>query len=175
MYTNRKPTSTGNIFLILSQLFALLPRFSPLEQIVFLLSGKRKYLTGKGDMTTQVSLQTRKVTAQVTKQATAIVATYRESGAGSNRTNWVRTIALMGAVLTAIKSGDAVDVTDLFPASGAGKQYHVAHRALSSGAVRPYWNQVTVLVVKNATLTKGWVSGETTTTGSGSVFIVKAE
>jgi hypothetical protein len=126
-------------------------------------------------MSQALTLSTRKVTAQVTKQATALVATYRESGAGSNRTNWVRTIALLGAVLTAIKSGDAVDVTDIFPADGAGKQYHVAHRALSSGMVRPYWEQVTVVVLKDATVTKGSVSGESTTTGKGLVFLVKAE
>jgi hypothetical protein len=126
-------------------------------------------------MSQVLTLSTRKVTAKVTKQATALVATYRESGLGSNRANWARTIALLGAVITAIESGDAVDVTDLFPASGAGKQYHVCHRALSSGMVRPSWGQVTVVVLKDATVTKGKVTGESTTTGKGLVFVVKAE
>lgn len=126
-------------------------------------------------MSQVLTLHTRKVTATVTKQATALVATYRASGAGSNRANWARTIALLGAVLTAIKSGDAVDVTDIFPIDGAGKQYHVAHRALSSGMVRPYWEQVTVVVLKDATVAKGKVTGESTTTGKGLVFLVKAE
>jgi hypothetical protein len=87
----------------------------------------------------------------------------------------LRDAALMGAVLTAIKSGDAVDVTDLFPASGAGKQYHVGHRALGQGLVRPYWKEVTVVVLKDATVAKGKVTGESTTTGKGLVFVVKAE
>jgi len=126
-------------------------------------------------MSQVLTLSTRKVTAKVTKQATALVATYRESGLGSNRANWVRTIALLGAVLTAIESGDAVDVTNLFPASGAGKQYHVGHRALGQGLVRPYWKEVTVVVLKDAKVTKGKVTGESTTTGKGLVFVVKAE
>ena len=129
-------------------------------------------------MSQALTLHTRKVTATVTKQATALVATYRESGAGSNRANWKRTIALLGAVLTAINpenDGFAVDITGLFPVDGAGKQYHVAHRALSSGMVRPYWKEVTVVVLKDATVAKGKVTGESTTTGKGLVFLVRAE
>jgi hypothetical protein len=126
-------------------------------------------------MSGMLTVQTRKTDATSVKQASALLATYRESGQGSNRTNWKRTATLLAAVLTVIAEGDAVEITGLFPATGAGKQYHIAHRALSSGMLRPNWGDVTVVVLKNA-VTKGkMVTGETTTTGSGRVFIVQAE
>ena len=130
---------------------------------------------GKGTMSGMLTVQTRKADAISAKQASALLATYRESGQGSNRTNWDRTAILLGAVLTVIAKGDAVEITELFPATGAGKQYHIAHRALSSGAIRPYWGQVTIVVIKNAETKGKKVTGETTTTGSGKVFIVQAE
>ena len=71
--------------------------------------------------------------------------------------------------------GDAVEITEVFPATGAGNHYHIAHRALSSGAIRPYWGKVTIVVIKNAETKGKKVTGETTTTGSGKVFIVRAE
>ena len=129
----------------------------------------------EGEMSAMLTIQTRKVTAQVTKQATALVATYRENGLGSNRTNWARTIALLGAVTTAIATGDAVEVTEFFPENGSGKQYHLAHRALSSGVVRPNWAEVTVVVLRNAETNGKTVTGETTTTGKGRVFIAPTQ
>lgn len=125
-------------------------------------------------MGAMLTVSTRKVTASMTKQATNAVATYRESGLGSNRGNWARTAILLASVLTAIETKSAVDITELFPA-GDGKQYHQAHRALNSGAIRPMWNNVTIVVLKDATVKGNNVTGETTTTGKGLVFVVPAE
>ena len=74
---------------------------------------------GKGTMSGMLTVQTRKADATSAKQASALLATYRESGQGSNRTNWDRTAILLGAVLTVIAKGDAVEITELFPATGA--------------------------------------------------------
>jgi phytoene dehydrogenase-like protein len=121
----------------------------------------------------RVSFETRKVTAKAVapKQAAALVAQYRESGLGSNRTDWARTVVLLSAVLHAIETGYAIDVTELFPATGSGKQYHIAHRALGSGVLRPFWKNVTVVVIKDATVKGTSVTGESTTTGKGVVLI----
>jgi hypothetical protein len=113
----------------------------------------------------------RKVKPQNAKSATRLVAEYRAKGLGSNRADWVRITALLAAVTTAIDTNSAVDITALFPASD-GKQYHQAHRALNSGAIRPLWHKVTIVVLKDATVTGNTVEGESTTTGKGTVLVV---
>jgi hypothetical protein len=108
-------------------------------------------------------------------RATALVAEYRKVGNGSNRTDWVRVTALLVAVFTAIRTGKSVEITDLFPAGASGKQYHTAHRALSAGIVRPYWSGVVVQVVRNDSLVGKMITGESTTTRSGLVFLTPTD
>jgi hypothetical protein len=119
----------------------------------------------------KLSLAISQVSPLDTKRATALVAEYRKVGNGSNRTDWVRVTALLVAVFTAIRTGKSVEITDLFPAGESGKQYHTAHRALSAGVVRPFWNGVVVQVLRDCDQAGEVVSGETTTTAKGRVFL----
>lgn len=114
----------------------------------------------------------RKVKPQNAKSASRLVAEYRAKGLGSNRADWVRITALLAAVTTAIQTDSAVDITALFPADANGKQYHTAHRALNAGIIRPLWNKVTIVVLKDAKVTGNTVEGESTTTGKGMVLVV---
>ena len=123
----------------------------------------------------QVTISISQVSPIDTKRATALVADYRESGNGSNRTDWARVTALLVAVFTAIRSGKSVEITDLFPAGNSGKQYHTAHRALNAGAIRPYWSGVVVQVVRNDSQVGKVITGETTTTRSGRVFLTPTD
>ena len=113
-----------------------------------------------------------KVKPQNAYGASRIVAEYRESGLSSNRGNWARMTALLAAVETAIYTNSAVDITTLFPADANGKQYHTAHRALGAGVLQPYRHKVTVIVLSDAKVTGRTVSGESTTTGKGQVFVL---
>jgi hypothetical protein len=122
-----------------------------------------------------ISLTLRNASPQDAKQATAIVAKYRESGNGSNRANWERVTLLLSAVLTVLRTGDSVEVSSLFPAGGSDKVYHTAHRALSHGAIRPYWGNVVVIGMRNTTRNGKTVTGETTTQYASEVFIALAE
>ena len=130
----------------------------------------------------QVAVTISQVSPIDTKRATALVAEYRESGLGSNRTNWKRTLVLLASVFAVVRSGKSVEITDLFPAGASGEQYHTAHRALSSGLIRPHWSGVVVQVISNdwpimSNDTKfGMViTGESTTTCHGRVFLSPAE
>ena len=114
----------------------------------------------------------RKVKPQNALSASRLVAEYRASGLGSNRADWARITALLAAVTTAIQTDSAVDITALFPADASGKQYHTAHRALNAGVIRPLWNKVTIVVLKDAKVTGRIVEGESTTTGKGMVLVV---
>ena len=103
------------------------------------------------------------------KQASALTLAYRNEGNGSNRTNWERMTAILAVVLCVVRTGKPVEVTDLFT-DGTSPVYNQAHRILSTGLLRPYWEQVTVVSVKP--------DGTTTTTGTvGTVrtYIVPAE
>jgi len=123
----------------------------------------------------QVAVTISQVSPVDTKRATALVADYRESGNGSNRTDWARIAVLLASVFAVVRSGKSVEITDLFPAGESGKQYHTAHRALSAGIVRPYWSGVVVQVVRNDSQVGKVITGETTTTRSGRVFLSPAE
>ena len=123
----------------------------------------------------KLTLTLRSASPQDAKQATAIVAQYREAGNGSNRANWERVTALLASVLTVIRTGEAVDVSEMFPTGASGKPYHTAHRALSHGAIRPYWHGVVVVGMRNVTTEKRTVTGETTTTNTERVFIAPAQ
>jgi hypothetical protein len=123
----------------------------------------------------QVSISISQVSPIDTKRATALVADYRESGNGSNRTDWARVVVLLASVLAVVRSGKSVEITDLFPAGASGKQYHTAHRALSAGIVRPYWSGVVVQVVRNDLQVGKAITGESTTTRSGRVFLTPTE
>jgi hypothetical protein len=110
------------------------------------------------------------------KRAATEVANYRESNRTSNRTNWARVVNTLAAVLTVIKTGDSVEVTDLYPASDGAPLYNLAHRVLSVGAIRPYWDSVRIVVLKSATDAGKSVTGEpSSTTKVGRVFICPVE
>lgn len=101
------------------------------------------------------------------------VSEYREQGNGSNRTKWDRVTVLLSAVLTVVGSGRSVEVTELFTGSDGNNDqrttdspaYHQVHRALSHGAIRPLWDQVQVVALKDTTSTKTTVTGVSSTTG----------
>lgn len=123
----------------------------------------------------QVAVTISQVSPVDTKRATALVADYRESGNGSNRTDWARLVVLLASVFAVVRSGESVEITDLFPAGKSGKQYHTAHRALSAGIVRPYWLGVVVQVIDVYSEVGEAITGDTTTTRSGRVFLSPAE
>lgn len=117
----------------------------------------------------QATFTTTTVRPADAKAAAKAIADYRAAGNGSNRTDWGRVEILLARVLTVIATGKAVDVSDLF-ATG-GKPYHVAHRALSQGAIRPYWSRVQVVALKGATFGKGTVTGDSDTARGTTVLI----
>lgn len=121
--------------------------------------------------TKQATFTTARVSPSDTKQAVAMVVAYRENGNGSNRANWERVTALLAVVLTVVRTGHAVDVSELFPVDGSDKVYHTAHRALSHGAIRPYWHNVAVVGMRNVTHNRNETTGETTTTRATHVLI----
>lgn len=101
--------------------------------------------------------------------AVATVTEYRENGNGSNRTNWERMTGILSAVLNTISTGMATEVTDLFTDTDSkAPAYHLAHRALSAGAIRPEWQNVQVVTLRTETVQTGKggiVTGDSTTTG----------
>ena len=83
-----------------------------------------------------------------------------------------KSIKLNKSLAAEEQTDSAVDITALFPADASGKQYHTAHRALNAGVIRPLWHKVTIVVLKDATVTGRIVEGESTTTGKGIVLVV---
>ena len=132
-----------------------------------------------------VTLTVRRVRPADFATAQRTVNEYRATGQGSNRTKWERVTAILGAVLTAIATGDSVEVTDLLTGTD-GKDgqrttdspaYHQVHRALSHGAIRPEWENVRVIALKEVTTKGKTVTGVSTTTakvGKCRVFISPA-
>lgn len=120
------------------------------------------------------SLNLTKVTKDDIAAAQAAVDAAQAVGAGSNRTNWLRVLTLIGACEAVTARGGAVEVSKFFtPAPGGASPYHLAHRALSSAAVRPYWKHVKIVALKDCKNKKGAVEGESTTTGHAArVFVV---
>lgn len=120
--------------------------------------------------TPTITLTTGKVRPADLTIAKRTVSEYREQGNGSNRTKWDRVTVLLSAVLTVVGSGRSVEVTDLFDGQDGSKTtdspaYHQVHRALSHGAIRPLWDQVQVVALKDTTSTKTTVTGVSSTTG----------
>lgn len=134
-----------------------------------------------------VTLTVGKVAPADAKTASEVVGKAREAGELSNRTNLVRMVGILSAVLAVVRTGKAVEVTDLFPDTDptTGKvqtapAYHLAHRSLSAGVVRPAWHKVRVVPMVTSTVTtgKGTVSGETSTTakvGKVRLFVAPAD
>lgn len=121
----------------------------------------------------ETTLTLKAVTASVATEATTLVNRYRETN-GSNRTNWLRVAGVLAGVLTVIKTGDSVEITDLIGATdektnktNGSPAYHLAHRILSGGAIRPHWQNVQIVTLRNGTITqkKNIVTGDSTTTG----------
>lgn len=125
----------------------------------------------------QMSITISQVSPVDTKRATALVAKYRESGLGSNRGNWARTIQVLAFVLTVLR-GKSVETTLAFPladdARGGKALYHTAHRAMSSGLLRPYWDDIYVVGLRDCVQVGDVVTGETTTTNAERVFFLPA-
>lgn len=117
-------------------------------------------------MSQSVTLAVVKATAPDTAQASRTVDQYRANGGGSNRTNWTQVTAVLCAVLCAIRTGKAVEVTDLYQSAIGGKSpaYNMAHRQLSAGVIRPLWHKVQVVALTGATGGKGTVTGTPNTT-----------
>lgn len=120
----------------------------------------------------QATFTTTTVRAADAKAAAKAVADYRAAGNGSNATNWPRVEILLARVLTVIATGKAVDVSDLF--AHGDKPYHLAHRALSQGAILPYWHKVSPVALRNAKAEKGKVTGEKDTARGTTVLIIPA-
>lgn len=91
---------------------------------------------------------------------------YRADGNGSNRTNWSRLALVAGAIATVVRTGKAVEVTELFADQIDAKApaYNIAHRALSAGLVRPDWHAVRVVALADCQTGKGTVTGVSNTT-----------
>lgn len=133
--------------------------------------------------TPRITLALSKVRPADATNAKRTVSEYREQGNGSNRTKWDRVIVLLSAVMTAIATKRAVEVTDLLTGKdGTNDQrdtkspaYHQVHRALSHGAIRPLWDKVMVVALTDTVGTKTSVTGTSSTTakvGQARVFVV---
>lgn len=98
-------------------------------------------------MSQSVTLSVAKATAGDQATARRAIAIYRADGLGSNRTNWAQVTAVLASVLAVVRSGKAVEVTDLYAGQVGTKSpaYNLAHRQLSAGAIRPMWNNVQVV------------------------------
>jgi hypothetical protein len=125
----------------------------------------------------QMSITISQVSPVDTKRATALVAEYREAGLGSNRGNWTRTLRILAMVLTVLR-GKSLEATAEFlvvdGARGGKALYHTAHRAMSSGLLRPHWNDIYVVGLRDCVQVGNVVTGETTTTSAERVFFVPA-
>ena len=141
----------------------------------------------KGQTMTTTTVTVAKVSPALAKQAGEIVAKAKADGLLSNRANLSRMAGVLAGVLTVTKTGQAVEITDLFPATDptTGKAqtapaYHLAHRALSADLVRPNWHKVRIvpMITDTVTIAKTTITGETSTTakvGRVRLFIAPAE
>ena len=106
------------------------------------------------------------------KQAVALVAQYRANNGGSNRTNWMMVTDMLTCVLACIRTGKAIEITDLYTgnwlpqvSSGKSPAYNLAHRQLSAGVIRPLWHRVQVVaLVRCQSDGKGTVTGTPSST-----------
>lgn len=108
-----------------------------------------------------------RVTAGDQATASRAIAIYRADGQGSNRTNWTQVTAVLACVLAVVRSGKAVEITDLYAGQIGTKSpaYNLAHRQLSAGAIRPMWENVQVVCMIDCKDGKaGTVTGTPTTT-----------
>jgi hypothetical protein len=143
--------------------------------------------TQKGNPMSLVTLTVGKVSPADSKTAGEVASKAREAGELSNRTNYARMVSMLASVLAVVRTGKAVEITDLFPATDptTGKTqtapaYHLAHRTLSAGVLRPTWHKVRIVPMVASTMTtgKGTVSGETSTTakvGRVRLFVAPAD
>ena len=128
----------------------------------------------------KTTVTTTAITDSRVAQASRAVTEYRDNGNGSNRTNWDRMTAILSAVLTVVQTGKSAEITNLFTETTKAPAYHLAHRSLSAGVIRPEWSAVQVVTIRNAGMTaKGsTVTGDSTTTGlvgTVRIFLVPTE
>lgn len=77
------------------------------------------------------------------RTATAMFTKYRDAGNGSNRTNPTRVVGVLSGVLTVIRTGRPVEVTEFYKGEqGISPAYNIVHRQLSHGLIRPMWHKV---------------------------------
>lgn len=97
--------------------------------------------------------------------ARKIVSEYRETNGGSNRANWDRIISVLASVLSVIRTGKPVDVTNIYADSvGKAPAYNVLHRQLSAGVIRPYWQSVQAVALIDVTYKGKTVVGKPSST-----------
>lgn len=83
------------------------------------------------------------ITAGDSREATSMFTAYRDAGNGSNRTNPVRVVGVLSAVLSVIRTGRPVEVTSFYEGeNGISPAYNIVHRQLSHGLIRPMWHKV---------------------------------
>jgi len=117
---------------------------------------------------------TQPVSAAAAKAAENMIKEYRANGGGSNRTNWERTRVILSAILTVLKNGIPVEVSESVEATGSASAYHIAHRVLSTDLMRPYWESVQVVALKNAVRNGDEITGQSDTQRGRTVLICKA-
>lgn len=117
-------------------------------------------------MSHSVTLTLAKVGQRDATTASRAIAIYRADGQGSNRTNWEQVTNVLACVLAVVRTGLAVEITDLYAHQVGTKSpaYNLAHRQLSQGAIRPMWENVQVVALQNVTNGKGSVTGTPNTT-----------
>lgn len=104
------------------------------------------------------------------KSAQKALTEYRNAGNGSNRTNWVRMADVLASVLAVIRSGQSVEVTEMFHPTTWGQKpglapaYNLAHRALSADLIRPYWHKIQVHALMRVETVGSTVRGISNTT-----------
>ena len=108
---------------------------------------------------------TTKVSPATARRAVVIVNQLRENGAGSNRTNWERTLALLAICEQVVATGIPVVVSE------GERAYHTTHRALGADTLRAYWPKVQVVALRDVSWKGSVVSGETDTARGTTVLI----
>ena len=118
----------------------------------------------------EVTLTLTTPAARVATAGTKAIAEFRNSGGGSNRSQWARMEAVLIACMTVVATGKAVEITDDFffakgeeVADGTSPWYNTVHRVLSTEIVRPYWENVKPYALVNVREANGQVTGTSRT------------
>lgn len=106
------------------------------------------------------------VIPSVRSEALHIVSKAQAERVISNRSNVSRYTEMLAAVLSVLKGGKAVEISNLEWEGSKAPAYNLAHRMLSAQLIRPYFHQVQVVALDKKTIVQlgETIKGTTNTT-----------